>query len=84
MLILLVPIVLVTLGLRLWIQESSKKEGDKKERSRVVAYIYQYEGILKATGFLLTLLFVFAAWNYKYVFNVVIEGELKKEVVIDA
>lgn len=84
-LIIVLPIVLLTLGLRYWISyEAEKEKQDKdKPRNKAVAYIYNYRNPLTAVGFIVAVLFNIAMWNFGYEFRVVIEAEREKEVIMD-
>ncbi len=83
-LILVLPIVLAVFGLKAffkWKEEQDIKE--KRDRVLFFAYIYQYRGALMAFGFLVSMLFAIAAWNYQYEFKVIIEGEMQRELLAD-
>ena len=83
--IIVLPIVLLTLGLRYWIGRESEKEKEDKDkpRNRTAAYIYNYSGPLKAVGFITAIIFCIALWNFRYEFNVIIEAEKEKELIMD-
>ena len=83
--IIILPIVLVTFGLRWWIQKEAYKEKHDRDkpRNKAVAYIYNYSGQLKAVGFVLAIAFCIAMWNFRYEFNVVIEAEKEEELLMD-
>jgi protein TonB len=83
--IIVLPIVLLTLGLRYWIGRESKKEKEDKDkpRNRTAAYIYNYSGPLKGVGFITAIIFCIALWNFRYEFKVVIEAEKEKELIMD-
>lgn len=83
-LILVAPIVIAIFGLKAFFKAKESQEIDEKDdRKFFLAYIYQYKGALTAFGFLVSLVFAIAAWNYQYEFKVIIEGELKREILAD-
>ncbi len=82
-LIIILPIALLSIGINYWIKYNAPKEDKDKPRNKLVAYIYNYSGILKAVGFITALLFCIALWNYRYEFNVIIEAEKQKELIMD-
>ena len=83
-LLLLVPIVLAIFGIKSFIKWKEQEEiEDSKDRRLFFAYIYQYKGASMAFGFLVSMVFAIAAWNYQYEFKVIIDGELQREILAD-
>ena len=83
-LILVLPIVLAVFGLKAFFKWKEEQDiQDKRDRVLFFAYIYQYRGALMAFGFLVSMLFAIAAWNYQYEFKVIIEGEMQRELLAD-
>jgi len=84
-LIIVVPIALIALGLNYWIRyESYKEKHDRdKPRNKAAAYIYNYSAPLKAVGFITAIVFCITLWNFRYEFNVIIEAEKEKELIMD-
>ena len=83
-LILVLPIAIAVIGLKAFFKWKEQQElEEKKDRNLFFAYIYQYRGALTAFGFLVSLLFAIAAWNYQYEFKVIIEGEIERELLAD-
>jgi protein TonB len=83
-LLIVLPIVALNYGIRFWIKKQSLLDREEQtNRKGFAAYIYQYEGVLKASGFIISLLFTLALWNYRHEYLVIIEAERERELITD-